>query len=74
MNGLAEETIAADEASVTAQFIAFLVEGMTEATDRLLQVVTASTATHTPDHRAAVASRVTLHRWSRTSGTIAAGR
>lgn len=48
--------------SDAAQFIAFLVEGMTEATDRLLQVVTASTATHTPDRRAAVASRVRVAR------------
>ena len=40
-----------------AQFIAFLVEGMTEATDRLLQAVNASTATGTPDRRASMASR-----------------
>ena len=45
-----------------ARFIAFLVEGMTEATDRLLEVVTASTASQTPDRRRSVASRVRVAR------------
>ena len=45
-----------------AQFIAFLVEGVTDATDRLLQAVSASTATVTPDRRASMASRVRLAR------------
>ena len=45
-----------------AQFIAFLVEGMTDATDRLLQAVSESSAAVTPDRRASMASRVRIAR------------
>ncbi len=45
-----------------AQFIAFLVEGMTDATDRLLQAVSASTVSVTPDRRASMESRVRMAR------------
>ena len=55
--------------SDAAQFIAFLVEGMTEATDRLLQAVSASTATGTPDRRQSMASRLRVAR-ARLAGWI----
>lgn len=44
--------------SDTAQFIAFLVEGLTDATDRLLRAVSASTLPAVPERRASIASRV----------------
>jgi hypothetical protein len=59
--------------SDAAQFIAFLVEGMTEATDRLLQAVSASTATATSDRRVSMASRVRVAR-ERLAGWISPNR
>lgn len=48
--------------SDAAQFIAFLVEGMTEATDRLLQAVSASAATSTPERPTSMTTRVRVAR------------
>ena len=55
--------------SDAAQFIAFLVEGMTEATDRLLQAVSASAATGTLVQRPSMSSRVRVAR-ARFAGWI----
>ena len=48
--------------SDAAQFIAFLVEGMTDATDRLLQAVSATTATAVSGRRPSIAGRVRIGR------------
>lgn len=59
--------------SDAAQFIAFLVEGMTEATDSLLQAVSASATAAPSDRRVSMASRVRVAR-ERLTGWISPNR